>query len=207
MKNLRTVISLLILIALTAGISKATKFVSVLPVDNQILALHFQDGMVVYNWDDTLSGSCNGWDYYHTENWHLCPDKDQYVPFGEPLNAIYAQQPGSYLIISEDDPNYGAGGKSPVKVHRKSKVWEASHSARMPAMHHWIYLELPHPLKRGKMYFLEIDERTNSGIQLKVFNYDEFTMESPSIKISNIGYEAGAVQKTADVYLWMGDGG
>jgi endoglucanase len=206
MKNLRTVISFLAIITLSAGISNATKFVSILPADNQNLVIHFQDGMVIYNWDDTLSGSCNGWDYYHTENWHLCPDKDQYVPFGEPLNAFYAQQPGSYSIISEDDPDY-AGGKSPVKVHRKSKVWEASHTARMPAMHHWIYLELPFPLKREHSYTLRIDADTNSGQQLKIFTYNEFVMESPSIKISNIGYQAGAVQKTADVYLWMGDGG
>jgi hypothetical protein len=42
---------------------------------------------------------------------------------------------------------------------------------------------------------------------LKIFNYNEFTAESPAIKISNTGYEANAVHKSADVYLWMGDGG
>ena len=65
----------------------ATKLVDVLPVDNQCLVLHFQDGAVEYNWDDTISGSCNGWDYYHTEKWSLCPDKDQYIPFGNALNT------------------------------------------------------------------------------------------------------------------------
>jgi endoglucanase len=207
MKKPGQVICIFILIILSGGISRASKLNSVLPVDNQVLVLHFQDGMVIYNWDDTLSGSCNGWDYYHTENWHLCPDKDQYVPFGDPLNAFYAQQLENYLLISEADPNYGAEGKMPVNVYRKSKVWEASYDERMPSMHHWIYLVLPYPLKRDTMYSLKIDEKTNTGEQLKVFNFNEFTMESPSIKISNIGYEAAAVQKTADVYSWMGDGG
>ena len=32
-------------------------------------------------------------------------------------------------------------------------------------------------------------------------------LESPSIKISNIGYETEAAFKSADVYLWIGDGG
>ena len=204
MKKINFILSILMLYA---GSSQATKLVEVLPVDNQCLVIHFQDGMVEYNWDDSTSGSCNGWDYLHTENWHLCPDKDQYIPFGLPLNTDLAQQLASFTITSQEDTNYGESGKNPVKVYRKSKVWEASHDERKPVMHHWIYLELPSPMQRGKSYRIELDEKLNSGENLKIFNYDEFTTESPAIKISNIGYEANAVHKTADVYLWMGDGG
>lgn len=185
----------------------ASKLVEILPVDNKCLVLHFQDGVVEYNWDDTISGSCNGWNYYFTENWHLCPDKDQYIPFGLPLNTAQAQQAASFKIVSLEDENYGAAGKNPVRVYRKSKVWEAAHDERKPVMHHWLYLELPEPLQQGKSYRIEIDEKLNPGENLKIFNYDEFTAVSPAIKISNIGYEADAVYKTADVYLWMGDGG
>ena len=189
------------------GRTNASRLVEILPVDNQCLVLHFQDGMVEYNWDDTISGSCNGWNYFYTENWHLCPDKDQYIPFGEPLNTSMVQQISSFKITSEEDDLYGKDGRNPVKVYRKSKVWEAAHDERKPVMHHWIYLELPSPMQRGKSYRVEMDEQLNSGEKLKIFNYNEFTTESPAIKISNIGYEAGANQKTADVYLWMGDGG
>lgn len=187
--------------------SMAAKLVNILPVDNRCLVIHWQDGMVEYNWDDTTSGSCNGWNYYYTENWHLCPDKDQYIPFGLPLNTSLVQQISSFNITSEDDSNYGKPGKRPVKIYRKSKVWEAAHDERKPVMHHWIYLELPSPMERGKSYRIEMDENLNAGEKLKIFNFDEFSTESPSIKISNIGYEAGAVHKSADLYLWMGDGG
>ena len=196
-----------ILIIFLAGNSNASKLAEILPVDNQCLVLRFQDGMVQYNWDDTICGSCNGWNYYYTENWHLCPDKDQYIPFGESLNTALAQQTGSYTIVSEEDSNYGAAGQNPLKVYRKSKVWEASHDGQKAVMHHWIYLELPSPVQHGKSYTVKINAGTNSGEELKVFNFDEYALESPSIKISNIGYEATASQKSADVYLWMGDGG
>lgn len=205
--NLGKIYSLLILLLFFAGNLMASKLVKVLPVDNQCLVIHFQNGMVEYHWDDTISGSCNGWNYFYTENWHLCPDKDQYIPFGLPLNTTLVQQVASFRIISPEDDNYGKAGKNPVKVYRKSKVWEAAHDERKPAMHHWLYLELPEPLQQGKSYRIEIDENMNAGDNLKVFNYNEFTTESPAIKISNIGYEAEAIHKFADVYIWMGDGG
>ncbi|MFW5726127.1 MAG: glycoside hydrolase family 9 protein, partial [Bacteroidota bacterium] len=195
-----------IIIFIATG-SMAAKLVTISAVDNQYMVIHFQDGMVEYNWDENTSGSCNGWDFLHTENWHLCPDKDQYIPFGLPLNTTLAQQPGSFMITSEGDSNYAEPGKHPVKIYRKSKVWEAAHDERKPVMHHWIYLELPSPLQREKSYRIAIDENINSGENLKIFNYDEFTSESPAIKISNIGYQKDAVHKSADVYLWMGDGG
>ena len=177
------------------GNSNASKLAEILPVDDHVLVLHFQDGMVQYNWDDTICGSCNGWNYYYTENWHLCPDKDQYIPFGEPLNTALAQQTGSYTIVSEEDANYGAAGQNPVKVYRKSKVWEASHDEQKPVMHHWIYLELPPPVQHGKSYTLKINADINSGEKIKLLNFDEYALESPAIKISNIGYEATAPQK------------
>lgn len=197
----------LLLILTVPNTSKATKLVEILPVDNRCLVLHFQDGAVEYNWDDTISGSCNGWDYFHTEKWSLCPDKDQYIAFGNPLNVELVKQPGSFRILSMDDENYSENDTVPISVFRKSKVWEAAIDERKPAMHHWIYLELPFPMQTGKTYTLKIDGKTNSGEELKLFTFDELNQESPAIKISNIGYEAGAAFKSADLYLWMGDGG
>ncbi len=86
----------LLLILTVPNTSKAAKLVEILPVDNQCLVLHFQDGAVEYNWDDTISGSCNGWDYFHTEKWSLCPDKDQYIAFGDPLNVELAKLAGEF---------------------------------------------------------------------------------------------------------------
>ncbi len=190
-----------------AGETMAAKLVEVLPVDNRCLVLHWQDGAVEYLWDDLASGSQNGWDYYHTEDWHLCKNKDRYIPCGDPLDTDTAARPDSFRLVCPDDPNYGQEGKSPLKVHRKSKVWEACHDERKPTMHHWIYLEWPEALQRGTTYTLEVSADTNSHQTTVALTFDEFALESPSVKVSNLGYEAGAACKQADVYLWMGDGG
>jgi len=185
----------------------ATRLLEVQAVDNQCLVLHFQDGYVEYNWDDTISGSCGGWDYYHTENWWLCDDKDQYVAYGNPLDTEITGTTGSFTLRSDYDAGYGPTGMHPVAVYRKSKVWEASIDDQAPAMHHWIYLELPHPLKHGEKYELEIPAGSNSDIIKRSILFNEYTLESPSIRISNAGYQASAPWKSADVYMWMGDGG
>jgi hypothetical protein len=207
MNRLKNFLLVFVFFLSTALTASAAKLVSIKPLDNQCLIIHWQDGMVEYNWDDTTSGSCNGWNYYHTENWHLCPDKDQYIPYGLPLNTSIVGETGNFLIFSAEDPGYGANGKNPVVIHRKSKVWEAAHDERIPVMHHWVYLVLPSPMQSGKSYRIEINEQLNPGENLKIINYNEFITESPAIKISNIGYETHAVHKTADVYMWIGDGG
>lgn len=198
---------IIILITFSIGSVSATKLIKVQPVDDKALMIHWQDGYVEYNWDDSTSGSCNGWDYLYTEKWSRCQDKDQYVPYGKPLALDLVQITGSFLIHSKDDISYGVKGRQPLQVYRKSKVWEASHDERIPAMHHWIYLELPSALQKGKTYTLNIDPTTNTDRQMIQFTFEEFSLESPAIKISNIGYEKEAVHKSADVYLWMGDGG
>ncbi|MBN2000755.1 hypothetical protein JW935_24615, partial [candidate division KSB1 bacterium] len=207
MKALDLCLKVFIILHLCSGFSMATKLVEVLPVDNECLMLHWQDGYIEYNWDDTTSGSCNGWDYFNTETWSLCPDKDQYIEYGKPLKKLAVQQPISYTLISIEDDNYIDTGKNPGAVFRKSKVWEASFDENKPSMHHWIYLMMPTALQRGKSYTLYISPETNTDQSEYTFVFDEFNLESPAIKISNIGYETTAPQKCADVYLWMGDGG
>lgn len=198
--------SFALLALLTAASLHAAKLVSIQPVDDRCLVIHFRDGYVEYNWDHTNS-SCNGWDPYHTENWHLCSDKDQYIPYGQPLNASAAQQLASWRLVSSDDPHYDGEGRRPLKAHRKSKPWEASYDEDKPALHHWVYLELPEPLQRGKSYTLQMDPATNSDRSTRAFTFDEYALVSPAIRVSNLGYEASAPHKFADVYLWMGDGG
>jgi len=201
----RILFTIAIIISITANLG-ATRLLEVQAVDNQCLVLQYQDGFVEYNWDDTISGSCGGWDYYFTEDWWLCDDKDQYVAYGEPLDTDITGEIQSFTLRSDRDVNYSSGSH-PVTVYRKSKVWEASLDEQQPAMHHWIYLELPHPLKRGEKYTLEIAHGSNSDITKRSIRFNEHTITSPSIKISNTGYEASAPWKVADVYMWMGDGG
>lgn len=153
-----------IMIILFSTQLQASKLVEILPVDSKCIVLHFQNGAVEYNWDDTIAGSCNGWDYFHTERWSLCPDKDQCIAYGSPLNTAVVQQISSFLILSKEDNNFGETGKHPIKIYIKSKVWEVSHDERKAAMHYWIYLELPFPLETGKSYTIRINNETNNHI-------------------------------------------
>ncbi len=191
----------------TPSIATAAKLVSIQPVDDRCLVLHFQDGRVDYHWDNLDEDACGGWGALHTENWHLCNDKDKYVPFGAPLDTVVVSQADTFAVISADDERYGAAGTAPVAAYRKSKVWEAAHDERKPAMHHWVYLELPDALRIGANYQVVIDGRANSSETSVTFTWNPQAMESPSIKVSHAGYPRQAPSKLADVYLWMGDGG
>ena len=184
-----------LLVCMLTDRAVGARLVDVLPIDGQCLVVHWQDGAVHYKGDapgDSREGRRDR--------------EDEYIPYGKPLDVVGAKRRESFRVSCLDDANYGADGKPPVKVHRKSKAWEASFRAWKPAMHHWIYLELPSPLERGKSYTLAIDEGTNTDRKEIGIVFDEFALESPSIKISNLGYETSAVHKTADVYAWMGDG-
>lgn len=207
MKTTMILVKIFLICFILTGSVQASRLIDVLPVDNQCLIIHWQDGWIEYNWDDTTSGSCGGWEPWHTEKWSLCSDKDQYIPYGTALNTSLASQSGSFRLFSKDDENYGDNGRSPRDIYRKSKVWEASADQNKPAMHHWIYLDLPFVLTRGNAYTLEIDSNTGTDQTQIQFVFDEFALESPAIKISNLGYEQSAPFKSADVYLWMGDGG
>lgn len=126
---------------------------------------------------------------------------------GKLINCNKTKSASILSEVTEEDQNFGESGKYRVKTSRKYKVREAGHDDRKPVIHHLIYLELPSPMQQGKMYRIEIDENLKSGETLKIFNYDTYSAESRAIKISNIGYEAGAKHISADVYLWMGEGG
>lgn len=190
-------------LVLLSGNLNASKLLDIQLVDNKCLVLHVQDGYVNYFWDDTISGSCNGWNYYYTENWHLCNNKDEYIPYGEPLNtAIIGDNSKEYFSLS-----CGKRQLNISEIYRKSKVWEASHTDNTPVMHHWIYLDLKDALEKDSVYVLKMSPSLNISDESYTFIYDERQIESPSIKISNIGYTSNSVYKSADIYLWMGDGG
>ena len=203
-RRLHRTLSVLLVLSFFSGLLPAlhaARVVEVQVMDQYGLVVHVQDGTVEYHWDDLGAGSCNGWDVYHTENWHLCDDKDTYIAFGDPLDTGSAQRKESYAI------NGPTGALNLRAVYRKSKVWEASHDERKPVMHHWLYLDLAEPMRPGAEYRVHLAEGLGVDKCEIGFVYDPITLESPSIKVSHAGYEATAPYKTADIYLWMGDGG
>jgi hypothetical protein len=176
------------------------KLVDVRPVDEQHLMLRFLDGEVDYKDDGEGPTAFKG---------HESGQDAVVVRHGEPLNATKAAASDSYTISSGNDPNYSKS-LQPASVNRKSKVdgidrkWpEANY-----VLEHTIFLELPHKLVNGSKYSLTIAPATNSDRKKNEFQFDVFKSVTEAIHVNIIGYNPDITAvKSADLYMWMGDGG
>jgi hypothetical protein len=176
----------------------ATKLVKVQVIDNQYIMVYFKDGMVVYRDDGTGPSAYTGHDYAEGDS--------ELLAFGEELNVDIASLPESWTILSHDDQNYTSDGKQPVEVHRKAKVNNTDHDWKYK-LDHWIFLKLPHPLKQEKSYQLLIDHETKTDVTNADFTRDIFNNLSEAVHVNMIGYTPKSPVKSADLYMWMGDGG
>jgi hypothetical protein len=192
--NRFAVVILLILIFQT-GI-KASDLVEVLPLTNQILMLHFDDGYAIYH----KKGQARS--------------NESVVV--EMLNTMEAVKPLNYLLRSVDDANY-TEGKNPTNIGRKTKGVEFTWMCKNWANgcvnpgpdhveEHWIYLYLPQAMQSGKTYLLQTGTLANNGSQW-TFTFDEQKQRSEAVHVNQIGYTPGASDKYAYVYHWAGDKG
>lgn len=176
----------------------ATKLVGIRIVDKDFLMISFSDGEAVFRDDATGASAYAGHDY--------SPGDDTLIYFGERLNTGLAAMTASWTIRSKTDNNYGKEGLQPLAVHRKSKIWHTTVNWQF-ALEHSIYLKLPHPLTQGASYTLDIDPGTLSDQEKASFTFDIFQNLSEAVHVNIIGYVPGGPVKSADLYLWMGDGG
>lgn len=183
----RTLISLTLLVSLTAPHMRASDIISVSPLTDKIILVHFDDGTVVYPND-------------------LQVDR---------LDLDLASAPASYLISSSDDPDY-LTSMNPVKVGRKSKgtefvkdvPWAGDSfdpTGKPWASEHYLYLFLDKGLKPGMTYTLNTSTLAANGTEW-TFNYDQKLIRSEAVHVNTIGYETEA-PKYGYVYQWMGDEG
>lgn len=182
---------------LVAGRTEASELVEVLPLTDQILMVHFDDGSV------TLAS--------------LGQETHADIVTVAPLDRTAAANPASYSISSPDDPAY-ATALSPTAVGRKSKGTEfANHcdtwsgtacvnTAPDRALEHWLYLVLPSQLARGRTY--KIDTGTlASNAQTTTITFDETHLRSEAVHVNIVAYAAQAPQRFGYVYHWLGDRG
>ncbi|MGC9343146.1 MAG: glycoside hydrolase family 9 protein, partial [Bacteroidales bacterium] len=71
---------------------------------------------------------------------------------------------------------------------------------------HYLYLKLPHPLKKGKNYSIDLNGMAENTAVVE-FLYDPLNMISPSVHANIIAYSTNSSLKYAYVYQWMGDAG
>lgn len=176
----------------------ATKLIEIRHVDNQYIMVYFKDGEVFYKDDGKGASAFDGHAY--------APGDDSLHQYGENLNLDIISDITTWRIKSKTDGNYGGKGKYPEAVFRKSKVMNSNHDWDYE-FDHWIFLKLPKPLKQGVSYQLEIARETNTDKTSASFTFDMYNVLSEAIHVNMIGYIPDAPVKSADLYLWMGDGG
>ena len=184
-RSLLTSLALVLVGLLTTHASDITE---VLPLTNQILVVHFDDGSVEYH----KSG-----EPYNADQ-----------VFVDPLNVGQADQLNTYTISSSDDPAY-ASALAPQQLWRKSKGTEfaVAYDGSVPhAKEHWVYLTLPSPLQRGKTYTITTGNLAKNK-NIWQLTYDEKQLRSEAIHVNTVAYEAEAEAKYGYLYHWAGTGG
>lgn len=167
----------------------ASNIISVTPLTDRILLVHFDDGEVIYPNE-------------------LIVDR---------LNVEAAQLEESYTLTSSDDPDYQSG-VSPTVVYRKTKgtefvkdvpwnteKWAFDPTGKPWAAEHWLYLELETPLQPGASYTLQTGALAANGSEWP-FTFEVKNLRSEAVHTNTIGYLPDA-PKFGYVYHWMGDGG
>ncbi len=126
----------------------------VMPLTDRFVLLRFEDGDIEY----------------HKRGEPRSNDKVTV----DPLDAVAADKTSTYEVASEGDPDYSSP-RHPVSVGRKSKgiefAWFVDRMVdgvvknKRPdhVLGHWIYLELPTPLKPGQTYTVATGQPARRG--------------------------------------------
>jgi endoglucanase len=141
--------------------------------------------------------------------WLIGPQRDQLVTYetlqGDPLLSFIADEAATYRITSRDDSAF-ARGVQPSEVYRKSKPTDWAQPGRGFAMRHIVYLKLPHPLKAGRHYAVNLgDLNANPGVVN--FTHDPSRVRSEAVHATQIGYRPDDPVKRAFLSVWLGTGG
>lgn len=186
------------LAASLSALGAASKIVEFQTLDEEHLMIRCQDAWVHHDED---TGPIE-------KRMHDSRPNDRIEVFGKPLDLTLAQ--GGYMSLSsKDDPSYRVP-LAPVKVYRKTKVSGTAWKWPDPDLtyEHTLYLKLPRKLVQGRSYTLKLSPLLNLDKSEQAFTFDVFKNLSEALHVNMIGFDPGqTASKTADLYLWMGDGG
>ncbi|HVK05757.1 MAG TPA: cellulase N-terminal Ig-like domain-containing protein, partial [Armatimonadaceae bacterium] len=186
------------IVASAAGAARASDLVSVRPLTERILMLHFDDGRVEHHRRGT-------------------PRSAEKV-IVDPLDTAAAARPATYAVVSADDPAYNQPRTPLGPVGRKSKGtefawftdrWEDGRAVNDRPDHaaeHWVYLTLPAPMKPGRTYAVRTGGLAKNGREWEL-TYDPARSRSEAVHVNTLGHVPDAPAKFAYVYHWMGDRG
>jgi hypothetical protein len=180
----------------------SARIASVSAADERCLLVHVEEGIVTF--DDNASGSTA---YGATEN---DPALNHVVTYGT------VALPAAVLTTNWTlhGPGAYSSGLKPTAVYRKTKVngmaqfgWASSDFNYGYTLEHQFYLMLPQPLTQGGTYTLDVPAAVTTNTATTNVVFDIFQNRSEAIKVNLVGYDTQTTNKSADLYLWMGDGG
>ncbi|MGI6242411.1 MAG: glycoside hydrolase family 9 protein [Prevotella sp.] len=191
-----TLISGIILSAMTLCPAHAAKFVDLKIVDQQYLMVQFRDGEVHYRDDGTGPSAYLGHSFAEGD--------DTLVVFGKRIDPSVAASPEGWRISSDDDKTFGS--LHPATVSRKAKPMNTDHTLTSE-LDHWFFLKLPRPMVQGCTYKVSFPKNIEADASSATVTYDIWNAQSEAIHVNILGYTPQEQTKTADLYLWLGDGG
>lgn len=173
-------------LTVSIGLLQAADLISVLPITNKILAVHFDEG--------------------HIDYWGVGQDRyDGNKVYYSKLILNNAAKAMNYSVISEDDANFSEA-QTPVHIGRKSKGVDFNniYDSGEPEVikHHWLYIELPYEMQTGKTYTVLLNDLAANTDEY-TFVFDPVSVRSPSIHVNQIGFVPSA-PKYAYVSHFMG---
>lgn len=136
------------------------------------------------------------------QNW----DGQDSQVFYEALDPVVAETAGSYALSSMDDADF-RGTVAPVRVDRKSRVVDVHSISREPKyiFGHWLYLQLPAPVKPGKTYALRLP-KVAGNLPEYTWRHDSGRHLCTALHVNQVGF-APVAPKVAYLSLWAGTAG
>lgn len=187
---------LLIVSVLAPLFTNAAKFMELKVLDKDYLMLLVRDGEIRYRDNGTGPSAYLGHSFAEGD--------DTLMVFGQRLDPETATIAAEWTVSSADDRHYGS--VHPVNVWRRSKPMQVDHTLASE-LDHWLYLQLPKPMKQGCTYTVSIPSGVNADVNSCQIRFDISHNMSEAIHVNIIGYTPDQPVKAADLYLWMGDGG
>ena len=206
MRRIRLFIYIAIAFLSLSNMAFASKLVSLSILDKDYIMLYYRDGDV--NFTEGASSGCG--------LYNQCASANNLVSYGSGLNTTNATIAGNWKITSSDDSDFGTQGVAPSAVYRKSKLCCMAQMAWSTqtndfnydwAYEHTLFLKLPKSMKSGKSYTINIPSNIYSDVTTKTITFDIFNSRSEAVKVNIVGYSTANSIKSADVYVWMGNGG
>lgn len=176
--------------------ASASKFLGAKTLDKDFIMLEFRDGEIHYRDNGTGPSAYLG----HA----FAPGDDTLKVFMPRLDSSRISDTSRWTVTSSDDKKFGT--VTPEAVYRRAKPMHTDIQLNSE-LDHTLYLKLPKSMRQGCTYTIEMPEATGSDVRTAKVKFDINTSQSEAVHVNIVGYKPSSESNSADLYLWLGDGG